>query len=161
MRGRRCRLLQLLIRERRLFITDAKIPETKCFAKRDQAHIPRGSAVTGEFRIRREPGRKMRLKAHSQQHDLQKKQTKPSLSDKDTEKTSAAPKVFESHIIVVTLPSLQSFMTIARLPPCRKRPKKRDSGCQISSPSTSILKHLCACNCVEAEEVVLCTQHPC
>ena len=28
-------------------------------------------------------------------------------------------------------------------------------------PATSVLKHLCACNCVEAEEVTLCTRHPC
>ena len=37
--------------------------------------------------------------------------------------------------------------------------EKRDSGCQVSCPITSVPKHLCACNCVEAEEVTLCTRH--
>ena len=80
MRGRRCHLLRLPrpFKENKQRTTAShnqcqRLLKPKMFCKRDQAHIPRGSAVTGELGIRREPGRKMRLKAHSQQHDLQRK----------------------------------------------------------------------------------------
>ena len=47
-------------------------PYTKYQQRADTSVKARGTHLSGEFRNYREPGRKMRLKAHSQQHDLQK-----------------------------------------------------------------------------------------
>ena len=110
----------------------------------------RSKHLTGEFSNRREPGRMMRLKAHSQQHDLQRKQTK--LSDKDTEKTGAAPRVFESQIAVVTA-KLAVFHDDRQAATMKKVPKREIVAARFHVPNSSVPKHLCACNCVEAEEV--------